>query len=172
MDSSRIDFLKAQIVGLSDHEKSLPVGSPARRKLSEVREEYTRELDGWLNLPPAPTLRAKHDEPSHLVAELLSQLDIVGLRPEAKEFRFHPDRKWRFDLAWPSLLIAVEVHGGTWANGRHTRGGGFEKDREKMNEAALLGWLVLEVTGDHIQTGQALSWVEKALDTRKTGGAS
>jgi hypothetical protein len=165
MDSSRIDFLKAQIVGLSDHEKSLPVGSPARRKLAEVREEYTSELDRWLNLPPAPTLlRAKHDEPSHLVAELVTQLEIVGIEAAAKEFRFHPDRKWRFDLAWPSLLIAVEVHGGIHTGGRHTRGGGFEKDREKMNEAQILGWIVLEVTGEQIRSGQALAWVEKALE--------
>jgi hypothetical protein len=36
-----------------------------------------------------------------------------------------------------------------------------------MNEAALLGWLVLEVTGDQIRSGQALAWVESALNARK-----
>lgn len=166
MDSNRVDFLKAQIVGLADHEKSLPVASPARKKLAEVREEYTRELDRWLNLPPAPTLRAKHDEPSHLVAELVQQMAVVGIRAESQEWKFHPSRKWRFDLAWPAKKIAVEIHGGIHTGGRHTRSGGFERDREKMNEAQLLGWLVLEVTGEQIRTGQALGWIERALEVR------
>ena len=29
-----------------------------------------------------------------------------------KEFKFHPKRKWRFDYAFPFLMIAVEVDGG------------------------------------------------------------
>ena len=31
-----------------------------------------------------------------------------------KEFKFHPKRKWRFDYAFPFLMIAVEVDGGVW----------------------------------------------------------
>ena len=26
-----------------------------------------------------------------------------------QEFKFHPDRKWRFDFAWPEQKIAIEV---------------------------------------------------------------
>jgi len=58
-----------------------------------------------------------------------------------REYRFHPDRRWRFDFAWPDSLIAVEVDGNAW----HTRGGGrhgTDKDREKINAAAALGWRV------------------------------
>jgi len=61
-----------------------------------------------------------------------------------KEYRVVPDRGWRFDYAYPDLRIGIEVHGGIWVRGGHTRGSGFIKDREKFNRAAIAGWLVLE----------------------------
>ncbi len=87
----------------------------------------------------------------------------VGLPKPEREHRFHATRKWRFDLAWPAEMLAVEVHGGVWTGGRHTRGAGFVRDREKMNEAVLLGWRVLEVVPEHIDDGRALRWIELAL---------
>lgn len=64
--------------------------------------------------------------------------------PGDKEVKFHPVRLWRFDWACPSLMIAVEFHGAVHRQGRHTRGVGFLEDREKMREAQILGWIVLE----------------------------
>ena len=161
---SRIDYLKSQIVAGRDLEKTMPVGSPARVHLEKQRAEFEQELDQWQAelRKPQPTPQ----EPSQLVETLVSQLEIVGLKPTHREWKFHPERKWRFDLVWVSFKVAVEVHGGIHSGGRHTRGAGFERDREKMNEAALMGWLVLEVTGDQIRSGQALAWVEKALEVR------
>ncbi len=83
-----------------------------------------------------------------------------------REYRFHPTRLWRFDFAFPGELVAVEVQGGIHIHGGHTRGAQYEKDREKMNEAQLLGWIVLEVTDAHIKSGRALQWVEKARGRR------
>lgn len=82
------------------------------------------------------------------------------------ELQFHPTRKWRFDYAWEGQKIAVEVHGGVYRQGRHTRGEGFTTDREKMNEAALLGWTVIEVTPEHIKSGQLREWLTKAFQSR------
>lgn len=82
------------------------------------------------------------------------------------ELQFHPTRKWRFDYAWAGQKIAVEVHGGVYRQGRHTRGEGFTTDREKMNEAALLGWTVIEVTPEHIKSGQLREWLTKAFQSR------
>jgi very-short-patch-repair endonuclease len=59
------------------------------------------------------------------------------------EFRFHPDRKWRADFAIPSAKILIEIDGGVWSGGRHTRGAGFVGDMEKLNAAAVLGYRVL-----------------------------
>ena len=84
------------------------------------------------------------------------------------EFRFHPERRWRFDFAWPDKLVAVEVHGGVHRGGRHVRGTGFLNDREKMNEALVRGWKVLEVTtaGKHPATLYSVEfrqWLKTAL---------
>lgn len=104
---------------------------------------------------------------SHLADALLLQIRAAQLPEPATELLFHPSRRWRLDLAWTAERVAVEVHGGIWkvqgGAGRHTTGSGFQGDREKMNEAALLGWLVLEVTEKHIRSGLALRWVEAAL---------
>ena len=50
-------------------------------------------------------------------------------RPES-EFRFHVQRKWRFDYCWPDLKVAVEIEGGVWTQGRHTRPVGFLNEVE------------------------------------------
>ena len=82
-----------------------------------------------------------------------------------REYRFHPVRRWRFDFALPERRLAVEVEGGTWTGGRHTRGSGFEKDCEKYNQAVLLGWRVLRFTPGAIKSGEALTTIEQVLAT-------
>lgn len=69
-----------------------------------------------------------------------------------KEYRFHPTRKWRFDFAVLPLTyqIAIEVEGGVFSGGRHTRGQGYQGDLEKYNEAALLGWTVLRYSTQQV----------------------
>ena len=97
-----------------------------------------------------------------LHSKVLTQL--VGLPDPATELLFHPKRKWRFDYAWPTRMIAIEVHGGIHSGGRHTRGRWFVEDRAKMNEATLLGWTVLEVTPEHIKSGQLRAWLLAAFN--------
>jgi hypothetical protein len=63
---------------------------------------------------------------------------------DGKEYRVIPSRRWRFDYAYPEYKIGIEIHGGIWIRGGHTRGSGFIRDREKINQATLAGWLVLE----------------------------
>lgn len=82
--------------------------------------------------------------------------------PEA-EYRFDSTRRWKFDFAWPEKMLAVEVEGGAFVNGRHTRGLAFQKDCEKYNEAALQGWLVLRVTPAQITSGEAIGWIDRGL---------
>ena len=97
-----------------------------------------------------------------LHSKVLAQL--VGFPDPATELLFHPKRKWRFDYAWEEQKLALEVHGGIHSGGRHTRGRGFVEDRAKMNEAALLGWTVLEVTPEHIKSGQLRAWLLAAFN--------
>lgn len=109
-----------------------------------------------------PTRRARRS-PKDFSGLLAAQIRAVGMMAPQREVRFHPVRKWRFDLAWPELKVAVEVHGAVFSGGRHTRGDGFTKDREKINAASLLGWRVFEVTTKWVQSGQALEVVKEAL---------
>jgi very-short-patch-repair endonuclease len=80
-----------------------------------------------------------------------------------REYKFHSVRKWRFDFAWPDEMIAVEIEGGIWTGGRHTRGKGFVDDCEKYNQAALVGWMVLRFPVEQIESGYALRIIEVAM---------
>jgi len=85
---------------------------------------------------------------------------LAGLPEPVAEHRFAHPRRWRFDWAWPDHLLALEVDGGVWTRGRHTRGAGFLRDIEKLNSAAIAGWSVLRTTPDHVQT-QGLVDIER-----------
>lgn len=100
---------------------------------------------------------------SGLEETLLFYLRINDMPTPAPEYKFHPRRRWRFDMAWPDEMLAVEIEGGVWSGGRHTTGAGFSADCEKYNEASLLGWRIIRVTGDHIENGAAIDWIRRAL---------
>ena len=119
--------------------------------------------------PKAPTAPKGKNRVNEQVAKLQAEtkLHLHGLPPYVTEHRFHPTRRWRLDYAWPELKLAVEVHGGTYTNGRHTRGGGFTVDREKMNEAAIYGWTVLEVTSAQVRSGQMRQWLDRIFEHKR-----
>lgn len=84
----------------------------------------------------------------------------LGLKVE-KEYQFHSQRKWRFDYCIPELKIAIEVEGGAWTQGRHTRGAGFIADMEKYNTAVVMGWRLLRVTPDQLYTTLTLANIKE-----------
>lgn len=100
-----------------------------------------------------------------IYTDLLTQLRCAGLPEPSEEHLFHPPRKWRFDYAYPSAKIAIEVEGGLHVpgGGRHNRAQGFQKDIDKYNRATLLGWRVFRVTYKMIREGSALTLIERAL---------
>ena len=98
---------------------------------------------------------------------LLWQCKAARLPEPVTEYRFAPPRRWRFDAAWPAHKVAIEVDGGTWIGGRHSTGSGYERDAEKLNEAALLAWIVLRVTPAMVDDGRALRLIERALQLQE-----
>ncbi len=62
-----------------------------------------------------------------------------------KEYRFHVSRRWRFDYYHEPTKTAVELEGGLYSGGRHTRADGFRGDIEKYNAAAMQGITVLRL---------------------------
>ncbi len=90
-------------------------------------------------------------------------LVACGLPSPTPEHRFHPSRKWRFDYCWPEAKVALEVEGGVWTGGRHTRGSGFVKDMEKYNAAALLGWRVVRCVPSKLRTAETAAMLRELL---------
>jgi len=83
-----------------------------------------------------------------------------------KEHKFHPTRRFRIDYFHDSG-VAIEIEGGIWTRGRHTRGMGFLSDMQKYNLMAERGILLFRIPASNI----AASWVLPIIDTIKRGGS-
>lgn len=104
---------------------------------------------------------------SELEETFALHLKAEELPEPVREHKFHPFRNWRFDFAWLEYKLAVEIEGGTWMEkGRHTSGSGFEKDTEKYNAAALMGWTVLRFTASGVHKLLAIQTTKTALIER------
>lgn len=115
--------------------------------------------------------KARGKGPSPLEAEMLRQMQEAGLPEAEREYKFHKIRRWRFDFAWPALMVAVEVHGGLWGRGRHNSEPGFSNDCEKEATAQIMGWKVIRVTSAMIKSGMAIDFVEEAVRRAEEGVA-
>lgn len=77
-------------------------------------------------------------------------LDMLKLTNQIEDYvtehQFDEVRKFRFDWAIPSLMIAIEFEGIMSEKSRHTTKTGYSKDTEKYNLAAISGWIVLRYT--------------------------
>jgi hypothetical protein len=91
----------------------------------------------------------------------------AGLPVPQEEYRFHTKRRWRFDFAWPQFGIALEVEGGIWTGGRHSRGKGAKADMQKYNHAAAEDWLVFRCTPDRVYAASVLNLVREAYIMRR-----
>jgi very-short-patch-repair endonuclease len=69
---------------------------------------------------------------------------MQGIPEPVLEYQFCPSRRWRFDFAWLSVKVALEVDGGIWVAGGHNRGAQIKKTWEKENTANLEGWHILK----------------------------
>lgn len=81
-----------------------------------------------------------------------------------KEYKFADGRRFRFDY-YHIEGVAIELEGGVWSKGRHTRPTGFLNDMEKYNLAASMGILVFRVPSHDIST-KWLSPIIKIINER------
>lgn len=127
----------------------------------------------WYGAQMATRLPASAASGTGDLAEVVEKIVVAAGAPRPRrEFRFAPPRRWRFDLAWPEMMLAIELEGGTRGRpvtchacgsrvrarqrdgsvGRELRIGGahgrarVDSDAEKYNVAALAGWRVLRYT--------------------------
>jgi hypothetical protein len=114
---------------------------------------------------------AKRQRPAHWPSGVTSALEHAlyvrlerhGIPLGEGQHRFVPGRLYRFDRAWPEQRVAVEIQGGLWVNGAHSRGSGVERDCVKLSIAAAMGWRVLPISKAMIEDGQAVELIAQAL---------
>lgn len=100
--------------------------------------------------------------PNEFEAKLARELKTLKIEFE-QEFEFHPKQKWRVDFHLVGKKILVEVEGGIWSGGRHTRGKGYIGDMEKYNAATMLGYQVIRFSTDQVKSGLAIQQIEKIV---------
>jgi hypothetical protein len=134
-----------------------------------IRFKTEEDLQLWLAQARSNPLRLPV-QTSSAMSYLLLQMahHMPPIPPWEAELEFSPTRKWRADLAWPDHKILVEVDGAVFTKGRHTRGVGFEKDAEKLNAAALLGYRVFRFTPGMIKSNLAIRTLLALFTTEET----
>lgn len=126
------------------------------------------QLDAWLEDPEGPEpLQAKKRAPKRPKAKSVFQLACpqMGLPEPVPEYRFHPTRKWRIDYYFEKngKRVGLEVEGGIWTGGRHTRAAGFKGDMEKYNAAAAEGIMIIRVTPADLMKSKTFELIKKLL---------
>ena len=93
-------------------------------------------------------------------AQILLQkhLEELGIKT-VPEYRFNPERQFRFDLADLENRLAFEVNG--HFKGRH--GAGWSNDAEKLNLAQMQGWRVMVFTNRDVSSGKAKEFMSRWL---------
>jgi hypothetical protein len=66
------------------------------------------------------------------------------------EVKLIPKRRFRFDYVHLLSKIIIEVNGGNWAGGRHTRPANLVNEYEKLNLIQSMGYNVFILTGEMI----------------------
>jgi len=133
---------------------SLPPALAAlnRAELAKVPHPRTCRLDAGA-IPPARIVSKRRS------FDATGILARFGIPAPVREYRFHDTRKWRFDLAWADQNLAVEIDGGLFVNGGHSRGKAREGDYAKDAAAMALGWRVLRCSTGQMRSGEACRWI-------------
>jgi len=123
--------------------------TPAQKKIKEKTKSKTPVLISKLLLAGVPMPRwADHSD---------------------GEFKFHPKRRWALDVYWEEFGVAIEIEGGVSSHmigdrkSRHLTKTGYENDREKYFEAAMMGIFQFSVTPEMINDNRACAMALRAL---------
>lgn len=74
-----------------------------------------------------------------------------------KEYQFHMFRKWRFDIAFPTMKLGIELDGFGYGHQSVVQ---RKRDNEKSNEAVVLGWKILRFCVDDLKPGKIETTIE------------
>lgn len=123
-----------------------------------------QSFGGGDGAPAAKALAKAEREISPLAAEFEQAWRLLGGPELVKEYRFHPRRQWRADYAHAQSRTIIEIDGGVWSDGRHTRGAGFIEDCRKLNAATALGWSAFRLATGMIDVDQVQAIIDYVTD--------
>lgn len=97
--------------------------------------------------------------------EFAFQCKALRLPEPIEQYQFAPPRRFKADFAWPQYRLLVEVQGGIWrrGGGAHSHPLDLERDIERTQHMALLGWWFLPVTTDEVRSGHAVEVTQRVL---------
>ncbi|MDO5541740.1 MAG: DUF559 domain-containing protein [Acinetobacter sp.] len=121
--------------------------------------EYNRLIKPKQKPNAQSTARPKQKIVSKGEAALIQQLRALKIE-FVQEFKFHSTRKWRADFYIKNTKLLIEIEGGIWSGGRHTRGKGYIGDMEKYNAATMMGFQVLRFSTEQVTSGFAIKQIE------------
>ena len=107
----------------------------------------------------AAELVAKPENGDRWPDMLRDQIVQAGLPTPEREYRWHPTRKFRADLAWPDRMFLAEIDGAV-----HRIKSKFARDIERHNLLVREGWVYIRVTPDMVRSGEALQWVKEFVE--------
>ena len=133
-----------------------------------------------LHPPSSARVKASLAAEKRLADAAVKHWERAGLPAVVTQFKFHPERQWRFDFAfgvYPHAMpestpmppsIAIEVQGGNFMKsgaGAHGRGAALRKEYEKWRAAAELGWRILPVLPEELLTPRFTAQLKRILTT-------
>jgi very-short-patch-repair endonuclease len=80
-----------------------------------------------------------------------------------REYRFDAKRRYRLDIAVPERKVGLEIEGGLFSKGAHSRPVGIIRDMAKGNLLVFLGWKVLRYTPLQVRQGDAIAGLKQLL---------
>jgi len=101
--------------------------------------------------------------PSQLEDLFAFQLDACGLGGYVREAQIIPHRKYRYDFYYPEANLCIEIQGGVWSNGAHSRPTGITRDYEKANLCVQHGFRLLQFDVKQVKSGDAVEFVRSII---------
>lgn len=135
------------------------------RALEDTRECFARLAGGGRrrlrSIKSALAFRIPGYDPGESDLELSALRTIIsaGLPLPVQQHRVSiHGRRYRIDLAYPELKIAIELVGWKWHGGREA----FDDDKARSADLVSIGWRVVEITSRHTPA-DIVRWISGAL---------
>ena len=131
---------------------------PAAAYGSDLEKAFARAWLQWCPGIPAPVTQFSEIPP------WLDYLHEVRKREKPRS------RPWRADFCWPAQQIVLEVQGGAFSGGRHTRGIGYTTDLQKSALLIAGGWQFYGFTAEMVRAknGRWIKLLGRAVEQRST----